>query len=48
MTPEKYIEKVKKLYDKYWEGEEIDIDVANELVESIPKLIKMVETLINR
>lgn len=34
-----------KMYDKYWETEEINIDLANRLVDNIPYLVGKVRRL---
>jgi len=38
-------EKLMSLYNRYWENEEIDIDLANRLVGAVPALIKENERL---
>jgi hypothetical protein len=39
-----YIEKLNSWLEQYWESEYIDVDIANALVNSIPKLISQIKT----
>lgn len=48
MTMDKYLEQVKEWYAEYWNNDEIDVDLANQLVDSIPKLIACIEKLKNQ
>lgn len=40
-----FLEKVKQWLEQYWESDGINVDIANALVNSIPKLIGEVKRL---
>lgn len=45
MLKESYLEKVEQWTEQYWESNGINVDIANALVNSIPKLIGEIKRL---
>lgn len=39
------LNKLLEKYNEYWDNEEIDVDLANELVDAVPRLIDEIKRL---